>query len=232
VLSVEGNTAPQAPKHRVLCVDDDRDVAEIVQAILTDEGYEVSCLYDVSGDKFQRVLGQLEPDCVLLDGSGRIDFGLGWAEAASARERRRQIPVVMFTSHLAAAAEADEGASSRAQAAGFSGVVRKPFSLDELLATVAAAVGRSEPFLRTAEAEAARTAELVAKLEQFGATDIEPSRRREWATFRSPDGHLTQLYWWQARGVYQVGRYDDEEGHLRMLGQFTDRDAAIDIAVA
>jgi CheY-like chemotaxis protein len=216
-------------KRRVLCVDDDRDVAELVQGILTDEGYEVSCLYDVSGDRFQRAIGQLEPDCILLDGSSRTEFGIGWEEAASARERRRPVPVVMFTSHAAAALEADENLTARAQAAGFSGVLRKPFTLDDLLSAVATATGRSEPFLHTREADAARTAELVQALELAGATDIEPSRRREWATFRDSRGDLSQIYWWQGRGVYQVARYS-EEGGVKMIGQFVDRDAAIDIA--
>jgi hypothetical protein len=39
-----------------------------------------------------------------------------------------------------------------------------------------------------------------------------------------------QMYWWQLRGVYQLGRYDPE-GVMRMMGQFTDRDAAIAAAI-
>lgn len=216
---------------RVLVVDDDRDVAEVVQAMLVDEGYVVSCLYDVSGDRFQRVLGQFEPDCILLDGSAGTDYGVGWAEAVSARERRRPIPTVMFTAHVGALREAERQDSARARAAEFSAILRKPFRFDELLEAVATAVGRSEPFLHTAEAEKARTQELVEALERAGATDIEASSRREWVTFRDQTGALLQLYWWQARGVYQVGRYD-EEGRLKMLGQFVDRDAAVYVAMA
>jgi CheY-like chemotaxis protein len=216
---------------RVLVVDDDRDVAEVVQAMLTDEGYEVSCLYDVSGDRFQRVLGQFEPDCILLDGSAGTGYGLAWVEAVSARERRRPIPTVMFTADAAAVREAEKQDTARARAAQFSAILRKPFRFDELIEAVATAVGRSEPFLHTREAEKVRTKELVAALEGAGATDIDASRRREWATFRDRRDALLQLYWWQARGVYQVGRYD-AVGRLEMLGQFVDRDAAIDIALA
>lgn len=39
-----------------------------------------------------------------------------------------------------------------------------------------------------------------------------------------------QLYWWQQRGVYQVGRYT-EDGLLQMIGQFVSLDAAIDLAL-
>jgi DNA-binding response OmpR family regulator len=45
-----------------LVVDDDRDIAELVQAALTDEGYEVTVLYDVTGERFQRALGQRPDD--------------------------------------------------------------------------------------------------------------------------------------------------------------------------
>jgi hypothetical protein len=53
---------------------------------------------------------------------------------------------------------------------------------------------------------------------------------REWALFRDRRDRLFQLYWWQRRGVYQVGRYRDS-GQLVLLGQFVDRDAAIEVAL-
>ena len=67
-------------------------------------------------------------------------------------------------------------------------------------------------------------------LEARGATEIRPSKMREWALFRDRDGALLQLYWWQQRGVYQVGRYR-ETGQMVILGQFVDRDAAIEAAL-
>ena len=63
-----------------------------------------------------------------------------------------------------------------------------------------------------------------------GATDIKTSKMREWALFRDGQGSLLQLYWWQQRGVYHVGRYG-EDGRLAPLGQFTDLDAAIHAAM-
>ena len=59
------------PRPSILCVDDDRDVVEVVQAILEDEGYAVSCLYDLTDDALLRTIGRLEPDAVLLDGLRR-----------------------------------------------------------------------------------------------------------------------------------------------------------------
>jgi CheY-like chemotaxis protein len=215
---------------RVLCVDDDRDIAEIVQAVLSDEGYEVSCLYASSPDILARTVGMLEPDCVLLDGGSSEDYGKGWEEAAALGVRRRPVPVVMFTAHHREAPEAREDTTERARGAGFAEIVEKPFDLDALLAAVARAVGKSVPFRRGPTAEARRTNALVKALEQAGATEVRPSTLREWATFRDASGCLVQLYWWQARGVYQVARYTDE-GEMRMIGQLVDRDAAIALAM-
>ena len=217
------------PAASVLCVDDDRDVAEVVQAILEDEGYAVSCLYELADDALLRAVGRLEPDVILLDSASAADYGDSWELAGVITHRRRPVPVVMFTAHTADVAEASAG-STRAQAAGFAAIVLKPFHVDELITAVATAAGRSTPFDQSEAADARRTDELVASLEARGATDVRPSRMREWALFRDAKGRLVQIYWWQRRGVFQVGRYRDS-GQLVMLGQFVDRDAAIEVAL-
>lgn len=218
------------PSVRVLCVDDDRDVAEVVQAILEDEGYAVSCLYDLADDALLRAVGRLEPDVILLDNASTTDYGGSWDMAATISHRRRPVPVVMFSAHRADATEASEGESKRTVAAKFAGVVLKPFHLDDLVTAVATAAGRSTPFDRSEAAEARRTDELVASLRARGATDVRPSRMREWALFRDAKSRLVQIYWWQNRGVYQVGRYRDS-GQLVILGRFSDRDAAVEAAL-
>jgi CheY-like chemotaxis protein len=217
------------PTAHVLCVDDDRDVAEVVQAILEDAGYAVSCLYELADDALLRAVGRLEPDVILLDNASATDYGGSWELAAAMARRRRPVPVVMFTAHRADVAEAG-GTSARAVAAHFAATLLKPFHLDELLTAVATAAGGSTPFSHSEVADAGRTDELVAALQAAGASDVRPSRMREWALFRDGRGRLVQLYWWQNRGVYQVGRYR-ESGQLAMLGQFVDRDAAIEVAL-
>ena len=213
----------------VLCVDDDRDVADVVQAILEDAGYAVSCLYELADDALLRAVGRLEPDVILLDNASVTDYGGSWELAAAITNRRRPVPLVMFTVHGADVVEVRAG-SARADAAGFAAIVQKPFHLDDLIAAVATAAGRSIPFDDSDAADARRTDELVAALEARGATDVRPSRMREWALFRDAKGRLVQIYWWQSRGVFQVGRYRDS-GQLVMLGQFVERDAAIEVAL-
>jgi hypothetical protein len=153
-----------------------------------------------------------------------------WDIAAWLEQRPRGIPVVMFTAHHLDATEAQESASERSQLAGFAAVLEKPFHLDKLSEAVATAVGRSEPFDTSAEAEAGRTDALVTELAARGASDIAPSTRREWVTFRDPKGTLWQTYWWQGRGVYQVGSYGKTD-RMAMSGQFTDLGVAIDAAL-
>jgi hypothetical protein len=136
----------------------------------------------------------------------------------------------MFSAHAQATNEAERAESERAVKAQFAAVLPKPFHLDDLLSSVATAVGRSVPFDRSAAAENERTRALVSALEARGASDINPSKLREWALFRDTRGTLAQLYWWQLRGVYQVGRYR-EDGRMMMVGQFVTRDAAIELAL-
>ena len=216
---------------RVLLVDNDADITELVSAILSDEGYQVAAQHDTDHAAIAAAVGQLEPDCVLLDGAEGPAFGNSWSEAAYLSTRARAVPAIMFTAHAYAVAEARERNTERARAADFAAIVPKPFTLDELLDAVASASGKSQRFDRSESAERQRTQALVTELEAAGATDIRTSERREWATFVSPhDDRIYQLYWWQLRGLYIVGRYD-ADARLEIVGQYFERSAAIAAAM-
>jgi CheY-like chemotaxis protein len=216
---------------RVLLVDNDEDVSELVAAILGDEGYAVETLPQPDHVSIAAAVGRLEPDCILLDGAEGPDFGGSWSEAAYLSKRSRAVPTVMFTAHAHAVHEARQRATERARSAEFAAVVSKPFSLDELIDAVETAAGRSRRFDRSDAADRHRTRELVEQLRAAGATDIRTSERREWATFISSRGErIYQLYWWQRLGVYIVGRYDDE-ARLERVGQFFERSEAIAAAL-
>lgn len=136
--------------YRVLLIDDDADIASVVLAILTDEGYAVSVLVDTSRNAILAAVGQQEPDCVILDGSSSLEYGPSWGDAAYLAARERSIPTIMFTAHVADVAEARDAESERARAADFAAVLGKPFTLDDLVAAVATACQRSEPFNQSA----------------------------------------------------------------------------------
>jgi DNA-binding NtrC family response regulator len=217
---------------RILVIDDDRDVGDVVTAILGDEGYEVTTLEHISDETVRAAIGRVEPDCILLDGVEAVEYAEAWATAAEVSHRSRPIPTVMFTAHSTDAAEASLATSERAVAAGFFAVLRKPFHLDELVATVERAVATSVPFNHSERAEQARTKELVARLTAAGAQDVRPSARREWANFRNAAGDEMQLYWWQAAGAYLVARYSADGGRLELVGHHYDLDAAVRAATA
>ena len=228
---LQNQPRPDAGPLRVLVVDNDEDITGLVTAVLTDEGYRVTALNDTDHSSVAAAVGRVEPDCILLDSAEGPAFGGSWGEAAYLSRRDRPVPSVMFTAHASAVAEAQDRATERAREADFAAIVPKPFSLDELLDAVGTAAGRSQRFDHSEAADRQRTARLVEQLREAGATDIRTSERREWATFVSPrDERLYQLYWWQAKGVYMIGRYD-EEARLETIGQFFERSTAIRAAL-
>ena len=232
-MSAQPQTSPvtdPAPPH-VLLVDADADMSELVTAILGDEGYKVTTLVEFEHAAVAAAVGRHEPDCILLDAAGHDAFGGSWGEAAYLSNRDRAVPTVMFTAHARAVAEATERTTQRAIDAEFAAILPKPFTLDELLDAVEKATSRSVPFDRSEEADDRRSAELAAGLRAGGATDIRTSERREWATFVSPhDDRIYQLYWWQRKGLYMVGRYD-EDARLELVGRFFERTAAMAAAM-
>jgi CheY-like chemotaxis protein len=217
----------KGPAPRILVIDDDRDMGEVVTAVLGDEGYQVTVLEHISDETVHAAIGSLEPDCILLDGVQAAEYAEAWATAADVRHRERPIPTVMFTAHRFEAEEAVQGSSRRAIEAGFSAVVRKPFHIDDLIATVRRAVESGMPFNRSLGAEQGRTDELVARLTAAGATDVRPSSQREWANFHNAAGEEMQLYWWQAAGAYLVARYSPNGHRMELIGHYYGLDAAI-----
>jgi len=215
----------------VLIVDDDRDICELVHAILTDEGFAVSLLHQQDPDAIRVAVNRLEPDCILLDGAGAGEYGLSWTDAAWLNGRDRRVPVIMFTAHRAAFEEAQAGSTERSQDAHFSDVLPKPFDLDRLLTVVGQAVGLAAPFDSSAVAEHERTTILIARLEAAGATEIHASTRREWASFVTPKGAFLQLYWWQRDGVYYLIKFATTGGRVEPIGRFYDLGTAISVAM-
>ena len=131
-------------KNTVLVIDDDEDITTLVHEILSDEGYAVTVLQHERVESIQEAVDRLEPNCILLDGGTGAGYGESWETAALMASRSPAIPVIMFTAHTWATAEAAENASARSQAAGFAGQLSKPFEIDELISLVNLAVRKSE----------------------------------------------------------------------------------------
>jgi signal transduction histidine kinase len=126
----------------VLIVEDDTAVSELVAGLLTDAGYHAVPIADHA--LIAQTVERWHPRCVILDGelmpSGE---SRSWRDAAALRRTHPALPVVLFTGDAAAVAEARAGRSYRSRAAGFTGIIGKPFKVEELLATVKTAVDGS-----------------------------------------------------------------------------------------
>jgi len=111
----------------ILVVDDDEGIREIIDTVLSDEGYEVVTV--PHGAAALEFVGRRSPAIILLD--MRMPIMDGWQFARAYRERPGpHAPIVVVT----AAREAEESAAQiRAD-----GVLPKPFRLAELLQVVAA----------------------------------------------------------------------------------------------
>ena len=125
----------------VLVVDDDDDIANLVEEALSEDGYDVVVLKDSRIEAIEETVVRVQPACILLDGGIGGGYGDSWESAAALKGRIPPVPVVMFTAHASAVAEAVDNTSERSQAAGFAAVLPKPFNLTELLRAVEVAVG-------------------------------------------------------------------------------------------
>ena len=139
-------------------IDADQDITGITYAVLTDAGFTVSVLAHVQSDAIRATVGQLEPDCVLLDGESPSGYGESWVDAVWLAGRSRPVPVIMFTSDQQAIGEVRDVTSDRSQMAQFDAVLSKPFNLDELVDVVTRAVGHAVLFDVSPAAEVERTA--------------------------------------------------------------------------
>lgn len=123
----------------VLVVEDDLEIGQAVVGLLSGAGYRGVTIADHDG--IGAAVKRWRPSCVLIDGAlPSTGVGRPWSDAIAIRNAHPGLPVLMFTADAAAAAEARAGTSVRSHAAGFAGIVGKPFVAAEFLATVRAAV--------------------------------------------------------------------------------------------
>jgi len=128
-------TKSQAGKPSVLLVEDEPSLSTLVGKLLDDAGYEHVSIAD-----HRQIIGAIErwhPRCVILDSDpGSKGHARSWSDAAAIRRAYPAVPVLMFTADLASIAEARAGKTTRSKAAGYAGVIDKPFLVVEFLATL------------------------------------------------------------------------------------------------
>ena len=126
---------PSSPRtHRLLVAEDDTEIRQALERILTYEGYEVIAVAD--GAAALEAIREHEPEAILLDVMMPFVDGLGVCRKL--RERGDRTPVLMLTARHEVA-DRVEGLD-----AGADDYVTKPFELDELLARVRARRRRAD----------------------------------------------------------------------------------------
>ena len=116
----------------VLIVEDDHNIAELLQMYLEKEGYSVTLAAD--GGQGLAKFRSIQPDLVLLD--IMMPIMDGWAVCRAIRSES-QVPVIMLT----AKGETDDKVSGLK--CGADDYITKPFEMKEVLARIEAVLRRS-----------------------------------------------------------------------------------------
>jgi DNA-binding response OmpR family regulator len=122
---------------RLLVVEDDASISQVLQDNLVYEGFEVECA--TTGDQALDKVQTFIPDLILLDLMLPGQSGFDVCEALSNGPQRPAIIVLT--------ARRDDKDKVRALNLGADDYVTKPFTLDELLARVNAVLRRTHPQL-------------------------------------------------------------------------------------
>ncbi|MEN9935969.1 MAG: hypothetical protein RLZZ387_2548 [Chloroflexota bacterium] len=107
---------------RVLVVDDNRDILDLIQRVLVTYGHEVLTARD-GREALQREAAE-QPDLILLDVN--IPYHNGWEVCRRIKERR-SVPIMLLT------VRAEASDIDRSMAAGADDHIPKPFEIGDLL---------------------------------------------------------------------------------------------------
>ncbi|MBB5395664.1 PleD family two-component system response regulator [Mucilaginibacter sp. AK015] len=112
---------------RILAVDDDKDILEVLQFILEDSGYKVDTLTD--GRLLMETIHNKHPDLILLDIMlGNLD-GRELCQALKKEAGTHNIPVIMISA-------SHNVGSSLNQENGPNDFIEKPFDINVLLNSI------------------------------------------------------------------------------------------------
>lgn len=122
------------PNEKILIVDDEEDILELLKYNLSREGYKVSCA--ASGEETLRAVRSGIPDLIILDLMLPGIDGLEVARQLKNDVKTRDVPIVMLT------AKGEEADIVTGLELGADDYITKPFSPRVLLARVRAALRR------------------------------------------------------------------------------------------
>jgi len=162
---------PTKPGHRVLVVEDEQDVAELIRYNLAKEGYDVVLV--ANGAEALRRAREIKPEVILLD--IMVPQLNGWEVCRRLKQdpETRAIPVIMVTGRV------EEGDKVLGFEMGADDYVTKPFSPRELVARIRAVARRG------------KNAEAADRKHHLKAGDLEIDRHRFEVTMKGQRVDLT-----------------------------------------
>lgn len=110
---------------KILIIEDDPDILEMMAYILRDEGYEVITALDCAP---LNVLSTIRPDLILLDNRLGADSGGNVCKELKTAAATAHIPVVLVSAHMQLEQMAADSLAND--------YLSKPFDIDELVAVV------------------------------------------------------------------------------------------------
>ena len=118
-------------KKKIMVIDDDESILEVMHIVLEGEGYDVETSLNVQ--PLQKLNSQ-RPDLILLDVLLSGEDGIELCRRLKSQERTRDIPIILLSAH--------SSASRTARDCGADAFLDKPFDIDVLVEMVKEHVGR------------------------------------------------------------------------------------------
>jgi CheY-like chemotaxis protein len=112
-------------KKKIMIIDDDESILEVMHIVLEGEGYQVETSLNVQ--PLRQLDGEL-PDLILLDVLLSGEDGIEVCKRLKSQEKTRDIPIILLS--------AQSGASRTARDSGADAFLDKPFDLDVLVEMV------------------------------------------------------------------------------------------------
>jgi DNA-binding response OmpR family regulator len=127
---------------RILLVDDDQDILDTLDLILSKEGYEVQTLN--TPQTIFSVIHHYTPDLILLDIFMNEFNGLEICKAIKSYYNTQKIPIIIISSH--------ESIHTAKSEFGASDIVIKPFNMEQLVSIINQHLSKSSNEEETVEA--------------------------------------------------------------------------------
>jgi DNA-binding response OmpR family regulator len=108
---------------RILVVDDEKDILEVLELLLSEEGYEVKT--SPTADGILNKIEEFHPNLILLDVFLGMHDGRKVCSNIKANDSTKDIPVIMLSSYSSISNTIDE--------AGAEDFIPKPFSIYTLM---------------------------------------------------------------------------------------------------